>query len=136
MKTRRFWIEIIAMGAAIALALALLIATLGAAAAAVGGQDEAALPAPSSASATKTYQGMVTCSRCRAKHAAELARTATDCTIACVRTGARFALIDGETVYELDGDMVSLKKVAGQRADIVGVARGKTITVSSVSAAI
>jgi hypothetical protein len=135
MKTKRFWLEIIAMGAAIALALALLIATLGAAAAAVGGQDEAALPAPS-ASATKTYRGMVTCSRCRARHSAELARTATDCTIACVRTGAKFALIDGETVYELDGDMISLKKVAGQRADIIGVARGKILTVSSVSAAI
>jgi hypothetical protein len=142
MKANRFWIEIVALAAAIAFALALVIATLGAAAAAASGQNETGqnqpvptqpgqgLPAPD---ASKTYQGMVTCSHCRAKHPAELARTATDCILTCVRDGSAFALVDGDKIYQLDGDLTVIKKVAGQRAAIVGVERGNTITVSSVS---
>ncbi|HTS37543.1 MAG TPA: hypothetical protein VMH04_17840 [Candidatus Solibacter sp.] len=133
MRANRFWLEIVGVGVAIALALALLIASLGAAAAAVSGQDEVGQALPSDPGA-KTYRGMVTCTRCRAKHSAAMSRTATDCTLACVRSGAKFALIDGENVYELDGDMVVLKKVAGQRADITGVANGNRIAVSSVAA--
>ena len=76
---------------------------------------------------------MVTCSHCRAKHPAELAKTATDCILTCVRGGSTFALVDGDKIYQLDGDLTIIKKVAGQRAAIVGVERGNTITVSSVS---
>jgi hypothetical protein len=134
MKANRFWIEIVALGTAIAFALALLIATLGAAAVAVRGQDEAGQAAPAR-SAGKTYQGMVTCSRCAAKHSAALGRTAADCVLICVHGGAAFALVDGDTIYRLEGDGSLLKKFAGQRAVIAGVARGNTITVSSVAAA-
>jgi len=81
----------------------------------------------------KTFHGMVTCSRCRAKHSPSLGRTATDCTLACVRLGSGFALIDGDNVYVLDGDPVLLKKVAGQRAEVFGALHGDTITVSSIS---
>lgn len=132
MRANRFWLEIVAVCAAIAFALALLIASLGAAAAAVSGQDEMGLTSPTVPGA-KTYHGMVTCSRCRAKHSAAMSRTATDCVLACVRSGATFALIDGENVYELDGDLTVLKKVAGQRADVTGVASGNRIAVSSVA---
>jgi hypothetical protein len=132
MRANRLWLEIVGVGAAIALALALLIASLGAAAAAVSGQDEMGQAMPTAPGA-KTYQGMVTCSRCRAKHSAAMSRTATDCTLACVRSGAKFALIDGENVYELDGDLTVLKIAAGQRANITGVANGNRIAVSSVA---
>ena len=139
MKAKRFWTELILLGVASALALALLIATLGAAGAAVTGQQEFSQPAnePSQThlpADAKTYEGMVTCSRCRAKHPASLGRTATDCALICVHGGAGFALIDGEKVYELRGDLGKLKKFAGQRAAVVGVEQGNTITVSSVSA--
>lgn len=134
MKANRFWIEIVALGTAIAFALALVIATLGAAAVAVGGRAEAGqeTPAPSGA---KTYQGMVTCTRCGAKHSAALGRTAADCVLICVHGGSGFALVDGDKIYTLDGDASLLKKVAGRRAHVKGVARGNTITVSSVAAA-
>jgi hypothetical protein len=36
--------------------------------------------------------------------------------------------------YILDGDSNVLKKLAGQRAHVVGELHGKTITISSVSA--
>ena len=132
MRTKHFWIEIIALGSAIALAVALLLATLGAAAGSVMAQDESgqATPAP----AVKTYRGMVTCSRCGAKHSASLGRSASDCVRICVHSGADFALIDGDKIYQLKGDLSMIKKVAGQRAEIIGVAQGNTISVSSVSA--
>lgn len=133
MRTKHFWIEIIALGSAIALAVALLIATLGAAAGSMMAQDETSQPTP--AAAVKTYRGMVTCSRCGAKHPAILDHGASDCVRICVHNGADFALIDGDKIYQLKGDLTMIKKAAGQRAEITGVAHGNTIAVSSVSTA-
>jgi len=127
-KRNRFWIEIIVLASVGAFVLALLLATLGAAAAAFA-QD-----ANGTASAGKTYQGMVTCSRCGAKHSAKAGRRVVDCTYSCVRAGANFALVDGEKTYQLDGDMTLIKKVVGQRAQITGVAHGTIITVSAAAA--
>ncbi len=126
-KRNRFWIEIIVLASAGAFVVALLLATLGAAAAAFA-QD-----ANGTASAAKTYQGMVTCSRCGAKHSAKAGRSVVDCTLICVRGGASFALVDGDKTYRLDGDMILIKKVVGQRAQITGVMHGTTITVSAAA---
>jgi cytochrome c-type biogenesis protein CcmE len=141
-KRNRFWIEIIAMCSAIACAVALLIATLGAvvsftAEPAVGQQAQvSATPQIQvQADASQTFEGMVTCSLCGAKHSVELGQSAATCTRSCVRSGATFALVDGEKVYQLDGDLTLLHKIAGQRVRVVGVARGTTITVSSLDAA-
>jgi uncharacterized low-complexity protein len=144
MKTNQFWIEIVALGTAIAFALALLIATLGAAAVAVAehsksarvewGPNESGQAAESASVQQQTREGMVTCSRCGAKHSADFGKTAGDCARQCVRGGARFALVDGDKTYVLDGNPELLKKVAGQRARIVGTVRGNTITVSTAGA--
>jgi len=75
---------------------------------------------------------MVTDTRCGAKHSAVIGRTATDCTIICVRAGGQFVLIDGDASYELEGGSVALKQVAGQRARIIGTLNGKTISVEAV----
>ncbi len=134
MKSNRFWLEIIALGSAIALGIALLIATFGAAAVAVAALDanaQEAAPQP----AAKTYEGMVSCARCKAKHPATLARAATNCVLTCVHNGAGFSLIDGDKVYQLTGDVSDLKKFAGQRARVTGVAEGDTIAVSSIASA-
>jgi len=153
MKTSRFWIEIVALGTAIACALALVIATLGAAAVVVAshsksvqagsgqvGAERAAgsSSAPSSTTSSapqQTHEGMVTCSRCGAKHSAEIGKTAVDCSLTCVHGGATFALVEGDKLYLLDGASDRLKKVAGQRARIMGSVRGNRIKVSSVAAA-
>jgi hypothetical protein len=134
MKASGFWIETVALGTAIACALALLIATLAAATVAVTGNPEAEQsPAPASAQ-THTFEGMVTCSRCGAKHSAAQAATASDCARECVDSGATFELVDGERTYGLEGNLGALKKFAGQRARVVGEIRGNTIKVSSVAA--
>lgn len=130
-EIHRIWLEIVIVGTAVACALALLIATLGAVAGAAAGAF--GQPSTKPALAEQTYEGVVTCSRCGARHSAKLGRTAADCALICVHDGARFALVDGDKTYQLEGDLNALKRIAGQRAGIVGVVAGKTIRVSSVS---
>lgn len=131
MKRHRVWVEILVLGTLIACALALLLATLGAVAgAAVTGVEP---PQATQAAKERTFEGMVTCSRCGAKHSASLAKAADTCVRVCVHDGGSFALVDSDTLYQLSGDVTALKKVAGERARIVGTLSGKTITVSSVS---
>lgn len=77
---------------------------------------------------------MVTDTRCMAKHSADIAKNASDCVRICAHGGAKFALIDGETVYILQGDMEKIIKVAGQRAKITGTVTGNTIDVKSAVA--
>jgi len=131
MKTTRAWIEIVILVTVIACALALLFATLGAAAsAAISAAESGARQEPS---AVQTYEGMVTCSRCGARHSAALGQTATICTRVCVHGGASFALVGADSTYLLEGDTNALKRLAGQRARIVGFRSGKTIRISSAA---
>lgn len=131
MNANRFWIEIVWVCAGVALALALGIATIGIAVAAFGqAADSQAAEPPMK---PRTYEGMVTCSRCGAKHSAALGKTAADCARICVSSGAAFALVNGDRTYSLDGDATVLQKVAGRRARLVGVMTGNTIRVSAVA---
>ena len=131
MKPHWFWIEIVAIATAAACALALLIATLGVVAGAATG---ALQPSHAKqAAAEQSYEGVVTCSRCGARHSAALGRTAADCARICVHGGAQFALVSGDKTYLLEADLYTLKRLAGQRVGIVGVATGNTIRVSSVN---
>jgi hypothetical protein len=142
-RTNRVWVEILVLVTAIVCGIALLFATLGAAAGAAGGETKggetpvgtASLQQdPQPSTVEQTYLGMVTCSRCGAKHSADLARSATKCVRICVHGGAGFALVDDDVIYLLDGDLISLQRLAGQRARVVGALNGNTIRISSVSA--
>jgi hypothetical protein len=143
MKSRRVWIETLALGVVVGCACALLIAMLAAGTAAFTSPASAettqnASSEPASAPATanlQTFEGMVTCSRCGAKHSAALGRTAADCTVACQRVGGSFALIDGDNTYTLQGDLNALKRSAGQRARVTGDLHGNTIAVASIATA-
>jgi len=134
MKANRLCLEIITLSSGVALALALTfaIAILGIAILA-SGQTPTAHTAPPPAARQQTYVGMVTCSRCLAKHSATIGATATDCAHACIRDGAKFALVDGDHTYFLEGDPAALKRVAGQRTTIVGARNGDTISVTSLA---
>lgn len=156
-KTTRVWVEIVVLVTASACALALLLATLGAAAGAAEGAGTPEPVAPEAAApeaatpqtgateagapqerpettAEQTYSGMVTCSRCGARHSAALGQTATRCARACVKGGANFSLVDGDATYLLDGDLMVLQRLAGRRARVVGALSGQTIRISSVAA--
>jgi len=143
MKPNRVWFETLAFGTAIACACAFVIATLAVLTAAVTqpasaevAQTATTAQADSASSEPlRVFEGMVTCSRCGAKHSAALGRSASDCTRQCVHGGAAFALVEGEQTYQLSGELMALKKVAGQRARLVGAIHGNTIQVSSVATA-
>jgi hypothetical protein len=133
MRENRFWIEVVTLCARAAFGLALALAFVGAVVVALGQTAElpqsAALP-----NRQQTYVGMVTCSRCFAKHSAKIGATATDCARVCIRDGANFTFVNGDRTYHLEGDPAELKRVAGQRVQIVGALNGGTITVASVAA--
>lgn len=133
MRYHRFWIEIVLLGSATALVLALLIATLGAAAAATDHEHDSSQLNPS---AITSFEGMVTCSRCGAKHSSALDRSASTCVRVCVHGGASFALVNADATYLLDGDMTVLKKLAGQRARVTGTRDGQMIKVISAGSEI
>jgi hypothetical protein len=132
-KVRTPWLEAILFGAILACVFTILIMSRGAQAAASGGATSAQTSDPSVA--LQSYEGMVTDSRCGAKHEPAIARSATDCVRACVHAGEKFALVQGNNTYILDGDLVVIKNLAGQRARIIGTLSGDTITVSSITAA-
>ena len=134
MKVIRPWFGIVTLSFAVALALALVIGALGT----VLGGAETSLPMQASEPSAgpgrqQTYEGMVTDSRCGAKHQSSIGKTATDCTRACVHAGSQFALVVGENTYLLEGSPIELKQAAGLRSTITGTLRGNTITVFSVA---
>ena len=145
-KTQKFWIEIVLVGTATAGALALFIATLGVAADAVAADtvssshlsQQQVIPNranESPAQAEKAYEGMISCSRCGAKHPATSGAAASTCVRTCVHGGESFTLIDADAVYVLEGDSNLLTKFAGQRAHVVGTLKGKILRVSSAETA-
>jgi hypothetical protein len=130
MKTNRVWFEIVAYGTAIACALALLIAMLGAAA---GAESETASQAATQPT-ERAFDGMVTCSRCGARHSAKIGKSADVCVRMCVHDGENFALVVAESTFILDGDPSAIKKFAGQRAHVTGTLSGNTIKIVSIAA--
>jgi hypothetical protein len=139
MRAQRIWLEIVALGSAIAVALALLLTAVGAAAGIAEDRAQAQQSNPvvrASAQAStpdQIFEGMVTCSHCGAKHSPALQRPATTCVRVCVHGGSSFALVNSDSTYLLQGDPEALKRVAGIRARVLGHLSGKTITVTSVA---
>jgi len=134
MKVTLPWFGIVVLSFAVASALTLVIGVPGT----VRGGAAASPPTQASAPSAgpglqQTYEGMVTDSRCGAKHQSSIGKTATDCTRACVHAGSQFALVDGNNTYLLEGHATELKQAAGLRSTITGTLRGNTITVSSVA---
>src|ERR1700734_143754 len=107
--TTRFWIETIALGCAMACVPAFLIATPGIVASTAVASPESGAPQPRSELPPQTYEGMITDSRCGAKHSAAIGKTATDCILTCVRETEQFVLVDGDNIYPLEGDLIMLK---------------------------
>jgi hypothetical protein len=139
----RFWLKMLGLASAIALVSAILIASVGARAGAGSNESESATPAQSSVAESEvvpsdinqqTYEGIITDTHCSAKHSAAVGKTAADCTRVCVHSGERFALVDGDKMYVLEGKAAALKHAAGARVKIGGTLTGDTISVGSVEA--
>ena len=98
-----------------------------------GAEPAPAPPIDESGNATSNiFSGVVTDSKCGARHRRNSGKTSAECAEACVRNGANYVLVDGEKVYALAGDLTQLKKKAGERVNVMGVLEGDTITVKDV----
>lgn len=83
---------------------------------------------------TKTLEGTIGDTMCGLKHQMGNV-SAKECTTQCVQMGSQYALIVGDTVYELEGGKASdLEKLAGAKAKVTGAVDGKKIKVTTVAA--
>ncbi len=89
-------------------------------------------PIDDGAASGQTYAGMITDSRCGARHRMNSGKSSAECVRSCVRHGAHYVLVDGEKVHALEGDPVQLEKLAGERVNVVGMLEGDTIKVKAV----
>ncbi len=89
------------------------------------------------ADSTETFTGKVSDTMCGAKHKEGIPPAA--CVRACVKHGAKYALVTGDKVYTLDtsdqATLGELNKLAWEEAKVTGTANGDTISVKSVAPA-
>ncbi len=117
---------------ALALALAFSVLLAGATLAFAGGQDSEDFS--SKTVSQQEYSGVITDSRCGARHPESSGKSPAECVRACVKKGAKFALVNGDKNYLLQGNKATLDSLAGERVKVVGRLRGETILISSITA--
>jgi hypothetical protein len=86
------------------------------------------------AAAPKTYTGVITDTMCGKDHAMMNIKPDSKCVAECVKSGSKYALLEGSNVYELS-DQKTPEKFAGQKVKVTGTLEGQTIQVKSISAA-
>ena len=83
-------------------------------------------------SAASTFSGIITDSRCKAKHLSSSGKTSAECTRFCVRHGAKYLLLNGDDAYVLQGDRTKLDALAGRRVQVEGVLHGSMLKIHSI----
>ena len=84
--------------------------------------------------ANTTLTGVITDDMCGAKHMMP-GKSNAECTRACVKHGAKFAVVANGQVYVLAGKSTEVSALAGQKATISGDLKDNTLTVNSIAAA-
>jgi hypothetical protein len=138
MQPKRSWISLIGscllMAVGAALAFAVIVAAGSAALAGRQSSEEPHLTSPAIPEiAPSVYQGVVTDSRCGARHLKNSHLSPAECARLCVRQGVSYVLVDGNRRYKLVGSEEALDKFAGQRIRVSGMRQGETIQVSSAA---
>ena len=83
---------------------------------------------------SQTFVGSIGDSMCGAKHMMP-GESDKDCTLECVKGGAKFILIGaGGKIYQLS-DQKKPEAFAGSKVKVTGTLKGDTITVSSIEPA-
>jgi len=87
--------------------------------------------------ATMTMKGMISDGMCGASHAKMTSghpgMTDRDCTLACVKSGAKYVFVADGKVYQIaNPGLAALMKNAGESVSLTGNIDGDTITVSKV----
>jgi hypothetical protein len=138
------WMSLVGfcLGATVVAALAFAIIVAGASAALAShrgetqSSDDARDVAPQTTSPQPgtRFSGMITDSRCGARHMRNSHENAAECARECFRRGASYVLVDGDQRYTLIGGEASLAKLAGERANVMGTRQGDAILVDSAAA--
>lgn len=84
--------------------------------------------------APTTLTGVLTDDMCTKKHMMP-GKPDADCVRACIKHGAKFAIVSGGKVYTLQGKQEQLNELAGKKVTVTGELKGTTFAVSSVQAA-
>ena len=82
-----------------------------------------------------TLSGTVSDSMCGADHSMMGKMTPKECTLACVKSGAKYVLVVGTKIYTLEGKAADFEKFAGGKAKVTGTVQGNTLKVSSIGPA-
>jgi hypothetical protein len=128
-KNESSWFRLLAFCFTTSLVVALAFAAfMTTATLAFAGSGQSAEVAPSG-----DYTGIISDSMCGARHVKHPNLDSANCTRECVRTGAKYKLIDGDKSYFLQGDFAALAQFAGERAKITGTLNGETIKVSAIN---
>lgn len=122
------------LGAALAFAAIVAGGSVALASHAVSEETQNSMPAMTQPSGGESFSGMLTDSRCGARHIRNSGLNPSECARACIRKGARYILVDGNRLYMLNGDENSLDKLVGTRVNVIGIRQGETILVSSAAA--
>ena len=134
----RNWVDLLAFCLlhVIALSLALAGVMVGGTLAFAGGESPRASVKKNQlrAATEQSFSGVVTDSECGARHNKDAKLSSAECARFCVRNGATYVLVSGESKYILNGNTNEFAKVAGQRVKVTGTLNGNTIQVSSLSA--
>ncbi len=83
--------------------------------------------------------GTISDSACGVSHSAMMAQHSNlksdkDCTLACVKSGAKYVLVSGGKVYNIaNQDMKELQANAGENVTVTADVKGDTITVSKIA---
>jgi hypothetical protein len=118
--------------ASLAAALALAIVFTGASVVLAAAAPATAVAEDPSTAPQPAFSGVITDSQCGARHAEGSGKSPAECTLACIRNGAKYSLVDGDKKFALDGNDDELSKWAGQRVTIAGTRSVNTIKVTSV----
>jgi hypothetical protein len=93
----------------------------------------AALLLAASPAFAATVTGTVSDTMCGKSHS--MGGSDADCTRACVKAGAAYALVTSDKVYTLKGDKTEIDKFAGAKVVVDGDTSGTTITVKTIKPA-
>ena len=90
--------------------------------------------AMASAAAPKTFTGVITDAMCGKDHSMMNIKPDSKCVLECVKSGSKYALLEGTNVYELS-DQKTPEKFAGQKVKVTGTLNGNVLQVQSITAA-
>src|SRR5215471_19629571 len=127
MRPRGLWLQTIGLSISASVVFAVIIALFTATAVLALGQKD-----PAEARQMQTLSGVLTDSRCQGRHPSSSHMTSAQCTLFCIKQGAFWVLLDGDSVHTLKGDSPTFNRLAGQRVKLTGFVEGNDVAIQAI----